>query len=137
MSTFFSASPYKRNTGLFIARAVVGVFLMYHGWEIFSKAKMHEYLTWDAFKQLSAATFLVYAGKASELFAGLLLVLGLFTRIAAIMMIGTLGYIAFKIGNGIIWYNDQHPFLFVLFGFLFLFTGPGTISMDHLLFKRK
>ena len=136
MSTFFSASPYKLNTGLFIARAVLGIFLIYHGWEIFSKAKMDEYLTWDAFKRSSAGTTLVYAGKAAELVAGILLFVGLFTRIAALLVVGTLGYITFSLGNGVIWYNDQHPFLFVLFGILFLFTGPGTISMDHFLFKR-
>lgn len=137
MNKFFSSSPYALNTGLLIVRVAIGMFLIYHGWEIFNKAKMNEYLTWDAFRYSSAGTFLVYAGKAAELIAGILLLLGLFTRIAALLVIGALGYIAFNLGNGIIWNNDQHPFLFVMFGVLFLFTGPGTISMDHSLFKRK
>ncbi len=137
MNKFFSSSPYAFNSGLLLVRVVIGMFLIYHGWEIFNKAKMNEYLTWDAFRYASAGTFLVYAGKAAELIAGILLLLGLFTRIAALLVIGALGYIAFNLGNGIIWNNDQHPFLFVLFGILFLFTGPGTISMDYFLFKRK
>ena len=137
MNKFFSSSPYALNTGLLIVRVAIGMFLIYHGWEIFNKAKMNEYLTWDAFRYSSAGTFLVYAGKAAELIAGILLLLGLFTRIAALLVIGAFAYIAFNLGNGIIWNNDQHPFLFVMFGVLFLFTGPGTISMDHSLFKRK
>jgi putative oxidoreductase len=137
MNKFFSASPYALNTGLLIVRVAIGMFLIYHGWEIFNNAKMNEYLTWDAFRYSSAGTFLVYAGKTAELIAGVLLFLGLFTRIAALLVIGALGYIVFNLGNGIIWNNDQHPFLFVLFGVLFLFTGPGTISMDHYLFNRK
>ena len=137
MNKFFSASPYAQNTGLLIVRIIIGLFLIYHGWEIFNNAKMNEYLTWDAFRYSSAGTFLVYAGKSAELISGVLLFLGLFTRIAAFLVIATLGYIAFNLGNGIIWNNDQHPFLFVLFAVLFLLTGPGTISMDHYLFKRK
>lgn len=137
MNKFFSSSPIALNTGLLIVRVAIGMFLIYHGWEIFNKAKMNEYLTWDAFRYSSAGTFLVHAGKAAELIAGVLLILGFFTRIAALLIIGAFGYIAFNLGNGIIWNNDQHPFLFVMFGVLFLFTGPGTISMDHSLFKRK
>ena len=137
MNKFFSAAPYALNTGLLIVRVAIGMFLIYHGWEIFNKAKMNEYLTWDAFRYSSAGTFLVYAGKAAELIAGVLLLLGLFTRIAALLVIAAFAYIAFNLGNGIIWNNDQHPFLFVMFGVLFLFTGPGTISVDHSLFKRK
>lgn len=137
MNKFFSSSPYALNTGLLFVRVVIGMFLIYHGWEMFNNAKMNEYLTWDAFRYSSAGTFFVYAGKAAELIAGILLLLGLFTRIAALLVIGALGYIAFNLGNGVIWNNDQHPFLFVMFGILFLFTGPGTISMDHVLFKRK
>jgi putative oxidoreductase len=137
MNKFFSSSPIALNTGLLIVRVAIGMFLIYHGWEIFNNAKMNEYLTWDAFRYSSAGTFLVYAGKAAELAAGILLILGLFTRIAALLVIAAFCYIAFNLGNGIIWNNDQHPFLFVLFGVLFLFTGPGTISMDHSFFKRK
>jgi putative oxidoreductase len=137
MNKFITSSPIALNTGLLIVRVAIGMFLIYHGWEIFNKAKMNEYLTWDAFRYSSAGSFLVYAGKAAELAAGVLLILGLFTRIAALLIIGAFGYIAFNLGNGIIWNNDQHPFLFVMFGILFLFTGPGTISMDHSLFKRK
>jgi putative oxidoreductase len=137
MKKFLSASPIALNTGLLIVRVAIGMFLIYHGWEIFNKAKMNEYLTWDAFRYSSAGTFLVYAGKAAELAAGILLILGLFTRIAALLTIGAFGYIAFNLGNGIIWNNDQHPFLFVMFGVLFLFTGPGTFSLDAKFFKEK
>lgn len=137
MKKFFSAEPFATNVGLTLVRIVVGLFLIYHGWEVFDAAKMNEYLTWDSFKQSSNGKLLVYAGKSAELIAGVLFVLGLFTRIASVVTIGTLGYIAFGLGNGIVWYNDQHPFMFVLFAFLFLFTGPGPFSMDVKLFKEK
>lgn len=133
---FFSSSPMWQTTGLTLIRLIVGGFLIYHGWEIFNEDKMNEYLTWDNFKQ-SNGKLLVYAGKAAELLAGILFVLGLFTRIASLLTIGTMCYIAFFLGNGIIWNNDQHPFLFVLLALGFIFTGPGRYSLDHYLFKPK
>jgi putative oxidoreductase len=98
---------------------------------------MNEYLKWDVFKDSSFGKMLVYAGKASELVSGVLLLLGLFTRIACVILICTMAYIAFFLGNGKIWYEDQYPFLFLLLGFIFIFTGPGSLSVDRLLFKNK
>jgi putative oxidoreductase len=65
------------------------------------------------------------------------LILGLFTRFAALITVGTFVYIVFFIGKGKFWMEDQHPFLFVLLGVLFLFTGPGSFSLDSKLFKSR
>ncbi len=40
----------------------------------------------------------------------------------------------FFVGHGKIWYEDQHPFLFVLLAFVFFFIGGGKWSVDYLLF---
>jgi putative oxidoreductase len=57
--------------------------------------------------------------------------LGWFTRIGAVLIIATLSYVTFFVGHGRFWYEDQHPFMFVLFGVLFFFTGPGSWSVDE------
>ena len=136
MKRFFSSSPLCQNTGLALVRGTLGIFLIYHGWEIFTESIMSEYLKWDAFKN-SSGKFLVYAGKAAELIAGILFVLGLFTRIASLITIGVMCYIAFFLGKGIIWYGDQHPFMFVLLALIFFFTGPGNFSLDKMIFNNK
>ncbi|MEI9947006.1 MAG: DoxX family protein [Chitinophagaceae bacterium] len=137
MNKPFSSSPIWLNTGLAFVRCVLGGFLIYHGHEIFNGEAMNGYLQWDMFKDSSSSKTMIYAGKAAELVAGILFVVGLFTRIAAILTIGTLGYIAFFVGSGKVWADDQHPFLFVLLGLVFFFTGPGKWSVDHCLFKKK
>ena len=136
MNKFLSPSPLWQTTGLTLIRLVVGFFMIYHGSEVFSEEKMNEYLKWDLFNNASGKT-MVYLGKGAELVGGLLLFLGLFTRIAALILAGTLGYIAFFVGHGKIWYEDQHPFLFVLLALVFFFTGPGRLSVDHYLFRKK
>jgi uncharacterized membrane protein YphA (DoxX/SURF4 family) len=137
MNRFFSPSPLWQNNGLGLIRILIGISLIYHGWEIFNTKAMNEYFTWDMFKDSSLAKIFVYAGKVSELISGILLLLGLFTRIACIIIICTMAYIAFFVGHGKIWYEDQYPFLFVIIGFIFIFTGPGSFSLDNVIFKSK
>ncbi|MVM32593.1 DoxX family membrane protein [Spirosoma sp. HMF4905] len=133
MKKFFSTEGILQAGGLTFIRIIVGLFLVYHGWEVFDAAKMKEYAAWDVFKQDFSPTFMVYLGKGSELLAGLLLTAGLFTRLACLLIMGTMLYITFFVGHGKFWYEDQHPFLFALLGLVFFFTGPGTWSVDALL----
>jgi uncharacterized membrane protein YphA (DoxX/SURF4 family) len=137
MNKFLSSSPVAQNAGLALIRIIVGLFLIYHGREIFDETKMKDYLQWDLFKDSSLGKLLPYIGKGAELVAGVLLLIGLFTRSASLVLIATMTYIVFFIGHGKIWYEDQHPFLFVLLGLVFLFTGGGRWSADHYLFKQK
>jgi len=136
MNTFLSPRPVWQQNGIFLLRLIIGIFLIYHGWEVFDKTKMQDYQTWDAFKG-AGKQWLPYLGKSMELIAGIMLLFGFLTRLAALFVIGTLGYIAFFVGGGEIWYADQHPFLFVLMALVFIFTGPGKYSLDGIFFKSK
>ncbi len=136
MHSFFSTTPFYRENILAILRIIIGLLLIYHGYEVFDATTMKGYLEWDDFKSPLGA-FLVYAGKGAEFVAGVLLTLGFLTRVGALICIGTLAYITFFVGHGKFWYEDQHPFMFVLFGVLFLFMGPGKWSLDGLLFPNK
>ncbi|MDX2070057.1 MAG: DoxX family protein [Haliscomenobacter sp.] len=136
MQSFFSASPIYLDTILAILRITLGLLLIYHGYEVFDAKLMQGYLEWENFKGPSG-TWLVYLGKGSEFVAGILLTLGLFTRVGALICMGTLAYITFFIGHGKFWYEDQHPFMFVMFGVLFLFAGGGKWSLDGILFGSK
>ena len=136
MNKLYSASPLWQTAGLTLVRLVVGYFMIWHGWEIFSAEKMNGYLQWDMFKNSASGKTMVYIGKAAELIGGIFLFIGLFTRMASVILIGTMAYISFFVGHGKIWYDDQHPFLFVLLGLVFFFIGGGRWSLDHFLFKR-
>jgi uncharacterized membrane protein YphA (DoxX/SURF4 family) len=135
MNKFFSSSPFWQNTGLAVVRITLGLFLVYHGWEIFVTAKMNEYMGWDIFKKSSFMPVMVYMGKAAELVSGIMFITGFVTRIASLILICTMLYITFIVGNGKIWYEDQYPFLFVLLGLVFFFTGAGKLSIDNYLFN--
>jgi len=136
MNRFLSSGPVYQNFGLTLVRLILGAFLIYHGWEVFSEEKINGYLQWDIFKG-SNGKLMVYLGKASELAAGILFVFGFLTRIASLITIGAMFYIAFIVGEGRIWYEEQYPFLFILLALVFFFTGPGSFSLDSLIFKKR
>lgn len=120
-----------------IVRMIVGAFMIYHGAEIFNVELMKGYETRLNDMNIGNATFMSYLGKASELLSGILLTLGLFTRAGAVIMGCTMTFITFIIGSGKFYYDDQHPFMFVLFALVFFFDGGKKWSLDNLVFRRR
>ena len=96
MKKFLSPSPLWQANGIGLLRIFVGLMVVYHGREIFDAELMKGYTTWDSFKGFSTPALMVYVGKGSELVAGILLTLGLFTRVACAIIICT--FIAAGIG---------------------------------------
>lgn len=134
---FFSYQPVALQQGLFITRVITGLLLAYHGWEIADPVKMDMYTGWFAEKKYSSPAIWPWMGKLAELLAGLGLILGLFTRLACIAAMAAFAGIIFLLGDkGKIFHGDQHPFLFILLAMVLFCTGPGKVSVDHLLFKK-
>jgi putative oxidoreductase len=136
MKSFLSPQPIRLYETIAIVRMGVGMLLIYHGIEVFNPSLMKGYVQ-SGMVNGNSALFMVYIGKTSELTSGILLLFGFLTRLAAIIVVGTFSYITFVVGEGRFWYQEQHPFMFALFGLLYLFTGPGEYSVDSLIFKTK
>lgn len=136
MKTWLSARPLKNfDTVYALLRIITGLFMAFHGWEVFNAAQMADNAKWLTDLQFPSPGLLSYMGKGAELVSGLLLTVGLFTRFACIAMILTMLVISFGMGHGKVWYEDQHPFMFVLLGVLFLSGGAGKWSVDAALQK--
>lgn len=130
-----SPSPFLYEGGLVSLRILTGALMAYHGMEIFDRSAMEVYLGWDVIKALPAPEMMVYVGKGIEFFAGLFLMLGLFTRISALLIAADMLFICFYVGSGRFYYQDQHPFIFAILALVFFFTGPVRWSLDSLLFR--
>lgn len=138
MRRFFSAEPVRLSWGIALMRIITGAFLIFHGWECFDAEKMNMYTGWFTDRHYAEPAAWAYAGKIAELLAGTGFVLGLLTRVAALGSIAAFAGIIFLLGEkGKIFESDQHPFLFILISVLFLFTGPGALSLDSIIFKTK
>ncbi len=138
MNRFFSSSPVAQNYGIAIVRIITGILLLWHGWETFDAEKMKMYTGWFVERKYANPEIWAYAGKVAELLAGIGFVLGLFTRLASIATIAAFAGVIFILGDkGKIFQGDQHPFLFILLAVVFLFTGPGAMSTDSLIFRKR
>jgi putative oxidoreductase len=134
---FLSASPFWFNGGVALVRIITGALMIYHGIEVFDADKMKNYAKWLTDLKFPSPLLMAYLGKGSELVCGALLLVGLFTRPAALLLAVTMLVILFGMGHGKIFTDDQHPFLFVLLALLFFFTGPGKWSLDQRFFTEK
>ncbi len=126
----------KIEKGMGILRIITGLLMIYHGLEVFSEEKMEMYMGWDIIKRLPISNVLVHLGKYGELFTGIFLAVGLFTRWAALVMASIMFFISFFIGNGKFWYDDQHPFLFAMMALVFAIYGPGAWALDNKISKK-
>ena len=129
-------SNWQAN-GMTALRIITGLLMAYHGLEVFQPQLLQEYAKWEIIQNLPAPLAMVYIGKGLELITGILFVIGLFTRTAAIMMAIDMLFICFKIGGGKFYYQDQHPFLFALLALVFFFYGAGRFSFDYLFTRNK
>ena len=123
-------TPYA----LSLLRIFVGLTFVQHG--------THKYFNFPpgpSFKGIDLATLHGWAGTI-ELFAGTLILLGLFTRFAALIAAGEMavGYFImhapqsfFPAKNG-----GENAYLFCFVFLFFVFAGPGPISLDHWLKRR-
>ncbi len=125
------------ENGYSFIRIFIGITLIYHGIEVFNHKQMTEYAKWLTDVHFPAPLLMAYLGKGSEFVGGVFLLLGLFTRATCVILILTFSGITFLLGHGKIFYEDQHPFMYVVFSLVFLFSGSGKISLDSLFNSRR
>jgi putative oxidoreductase len=121
--------------GLLILRLALGLIFFSHGYPklAHSAAGMQGF-----FVQHGLPGYFVYVAGVLEVFGGVLLVLGLFTRGAAMLLAIEMGVAIWKVhsAGGIYAVHDYEFPLAVLAGSFALATvGAGSLSLDQLLFE--
>ncbi len=125
----FSNRPFATDLGLLLLRIAVGGFMaVSHGWGKFQKLISGDFSFADPLGIGEEASFILTV--FAELFCGILVVAGLFTRAALIPLIITMIVAVFIV-------HADDPFGKQEFGLLFLIpymtlflTGPGKYSLD-------
>ncbi|MCO6498254.1 MAG: DoxX family protein [Chitinophagaceae bacterium] len=121
------------NTGMLVIRAALGAALMAnHGYvklTNFSERKDNfmNFLNMGSTVSFTLITF-------AEFFCAFLLIIGMFTRLAAIpVIIGMLT--AFILAHGAVFAEGETPLVYACIAFLILLVGPGKFSIDGALSK--
>ena len=132
LSTNYSAGAF--NAAMLLLRLGVGVLMMHIGFQklIHFGDMQHKFINFLGIGSTMSLALAVFA----EFFCSIFLILGLFTRFAAIPLIITMCVALFKVNNGDVFgENGQVATLFLIGYLVLLFVGPGKVSVDSMIGK--
>lgn len=123
---------------LLLLRLGLGVIFVYHGYPKLFGPTHQEMLQ---FAQMGFSSYFVYVAGVIEFFGGCLLFLGLFTRIAGLLLAGEMAIAIVRVhvpqgGLGAVG-NYQFPLALAVAAFTLAAVGAGAISFDRAIFKNK
>ena len=130
-----------RQFGITLLRLAVGITFVMHGWQKVHEIGYANIVHMTESLQMPQPKLAAALLMAAELGGGALLVLGLFTRLAA-LPIAFVMFVAFwKVHrfNGFFLDKRGFEYTFVLFfaALALAFMGPGLLAIDNLLFRRR
>ena len=132
---FMKSLNVLQPLGLLVLRAALGIVFFSHGYPklVHFGAGMQGF-----FIQHGLPGYFVYISGVLEVFGGVLLVLGLFTRGAALLLAIEMGIAIWKVhsANGYLAVHDYEFPLALLAGcFAITTVGAGMLSFDHPLYE--
>jgi putative oxidoreductase len=119
---------------LLLLRVALGVIFLTHGYPKLAKSTV---AMREMFVQHSLPAYFVYVSGVLEAFGGGLLVLGLFTRAAGLLLAIEMATAIFKVhsaGGILAVHNYEFPLSLAAAAFALAVLGPGLISIDAALF---
>lgn len=131
LSTKYSAGAF--NTAMLVLRLGIGILMMAHGYDklIHFGDLQHKFMNFMGIGTTMSLALVVFA----EFFCSLFLIIGLFTRLAAIPLIIATCVMVFKAHNGEVFGDGQTAALYLTAYLVLLFIGPGRVSVDSMIGK--
>lgn len=120
---------------LLLLRLALGVVFIHHG---YPKLFGHARETIEEFMRLGLPGYLAYVSGLIEFFGGSMLIVGLFTRVAGLLLAIELGIGIWKVGHLV---RDplavgsyESPLLLAVSAFALATLGAGAVSLDQAIF---
>ncbi|HJO23255.1 MAG: DoxX family protein [Myxococcota bacterium] len=142
LATLLNASLWP-DLALLIGRGFIGVCFVIHGLGklgLVGTGNMQGFVEWLESLDVPLAPIQARIAMLSEITGGTLLALGLFTRPACLLLMGTM-IVASRVGHrnaGYLITNDppgaEYTINLAAICFVFLLLGPGAFSLDALIF---
>jgi len=120
---------------LLLLRAALGAIFLYHG---YPKLFGHTAETLQAFARMGFPSYFAYSAGIIECFGGCLLIAGLFTRVAGLLLAGEMAVALWRVHGILInpWKvsNYEFPLALAVGAFALAVFGAGPIALDRLFF---
>lgn len=131
LSTKYSAGAV--SAAMLLLRLGLGILMIHHGYDklVHYSEKHNSFMNFMGMGSSVSYTLIVFA----EFFCSLFLIIGLFTRLAAIPLIIATLVMVFKAHNGDVFGDGETAALYLTGYLVLLFVGPGRISVDSMIGK--
>jgi putative oxidoreductase len=131
LSTKYSAGAF--NVAILLLRISVSVLMMSHGYDklIHFSDKHDKFMNFLGMGSSLSLALVIFA----EFFCSIFLILGLFTRLAAIPLIITMGVALWKAHHSDVFGDGQLAALYGVSYVVLLLVGPGRVSVDGMIAK--
>ena len=120
---------------LLVMRFALGVIFAFHGYP----KLLHSRESVQAFIHMGLPGYFAYIAGIFEVFGGTLLIVGLFTRIAAFLLACEMGVALWKVhmlfSNPAAVKNYEFPLSLAVGAFVLATVGAGLISIDYAIFR--
>ena len=138
LNFLFKSKPDYINFGLLFYRLALGISMFYHGYLKYVSGEQGLYKVGAMLSTLGVPSgFEVILGTIAsyaEMVGGILIIIGLFTRIGSIFIIGTLAVATILNLNGN-FFSWDYPSQMGFGAIMLFFAGAGRYSLDKALFK--
>jgi len=131
LSTKYSAASF--NAATLLLRIVSGTLMMNHGYDKLVHFAQYKgkFMNFLGLRQATSLSLVIFA----EFFCALFIIIGLFTRLAAIPLIVVMCVALFKAHNADFLGEGEKATLYLVAYLTLLFTGPGRVSVDGMVGK--
>ena len=131
LSTKYSTGAF--NVALLILRLGTGILMMSHGYDklIHFSSMQYKFINFMGIGSSFSLALVIFA----EFFCSLFIILGMFTRFAAIPLIITMGVALIKAHNAEFFGKGELPALYLACYLVLLLIGPGKASVDTMMGK--
>lgn len=131
LSTKYSTGAF--NFGMLILRVILGLILISHGYEKLAKfpGLKDKFMNFIHLGSTTSLVLIIFA----EFFCGILIVLGMLTRFAAIPVIIGMAVVFFVASNAHLFAEGERGGMYLATAILLLLVGPGKISVDGMMQK--
>lgn len=120
---------------LLFLRLALGIIFIFHG---YPKLFTHTRESMQMFEHMGFPGYFVYIAGAVEFFGGIVLILGLFTRIGGLLLAGEMAIAVWRVhlpqGPVTMVKNYEFPLLLAAAAFTLATVGAGLISLDQAIF---
>lgn len=138
LNFLFKSKPDYINFGLLFYRLALGISMFYHGYLKYVSGEQGLYKIGAMLSDLGVPSgFEVILGTIAsyaEMVGGILLIIGLFTRIGTLLVVGTLAVATILNLNGN-FFSWDYPSQMAFGAIMLFFAGAGRYSLDKALFK--